>query len=127
MPHAPRFSDELPRLHLELAHHVLVLVRAVVAVEDEAAGEVPELVDHVDGLVKRAQAVYRQSSHGASGERHKKVRRARSDGGGSMPSGPEIRRSLQAAAEEVEEGQALARIMARVRKSDEEIARALGW
>src|SRR3954452_1796159 len=39
------------RLHLELPHHVEVLVRAVVAVEDEAAVEVPELVVNGDRLV----------------------------------------------------------------------------
>src|SRR3954470_12294893 len=39
------------RLHLELAHHVEVLVRAVVAVEDEPAVEIPELVVHGDRLV----------------------------------------------------------------------------
>src|SRR5688500_17864548 len=38
-------------LHVELAHHVEVLVRAVVAVEDEAVGEIPELVAHLDALV----------------------------------------------------------------------------
>src|SRR4051794_10015519 len=37
--------------HLELAHHVVVLVRGVVAVEDVAAREVPELVHDADLLV----------------------------------------------------------------------------
>src|SRR4051812_4238448 len=36
---------------LELTHHVVVLVRAVVAVEDELVLEVPELVAHHDRLV----------------------------------------------------------------------------
>src|SRR5688500_13569750 len=38
------------RLHLELDHHVVVLVRAVVAVHDEATVEIPELMAHNDTL-----------------------------------------------------------------------------
>src|SRR3954453_7106215 len=38
--------------HLELAHHVVVLMGPVVAVEDEPSREVPELVDQLDLLIR---------------------------------------------------------------------------
>src|ERR671912_2294704 len=42
----------LRRLHFELGHHVVILVRSVVAVHDVSPVEVPELVSNHDFLVR---------------------------------------------------------------------------
>src|SRR4051794_3478279 len=48
----PRARRAGVRLDVELAHHVGILMRAIVAVEYEATGEVPELMADGDGLVR---------------------------------------------------------------------------
>src|SRR3954463_1890262 len=40
------------RLHFELRHHVVILVRSVVTMEQEPAGEIPELVDEPNRLIR---------------------------------------------------------------------------
>jgi hypothetical protein len=91
----------------------------------------------IETLVRRAQTVYRQSSHAPAGGHggkgiHVQVprRRGRPRSGGEESQetgGHLVRRAIEEAATQVGEEKALARIVEKLRASAPEVVRALGW